>query len=440
MTKNDNNDKRGMAPRLASLGLAACAVLAADPATAVDLTALFHGGVGHSDNIGRDPTTTLDEMFSRVGLRLDALEDSARLNLDVRSNMSYQWYEESFDSEFVGGIDGFAEVTLVEDLFTWVVEEDYGQVLTDPLLPSRPDNREDVNFFSTGPQLYLGVAERTTLNLGARYATVRFETRPLDNDRREATVSLSREIRDEMYLSLNGERQEVEFDDPLLSANNFDRNEYYIQWRGDRTRNSFAFDIGYTELELSDGTSDGMLARLTLARQLSPISTLTVGGGTRFSDQGNIFRFLQDISRTPVQDGDVTDTAVPFRNDFANIVYIAEGQRTSFDLRLGWSAEDYEERADLNRELAIADMLFERDLTRRIFTNVAVRFIRRDFSDVARRDEDLLTSLLFGYRLGPSLSLTVQGGRFERDSNQALASFTENFVFLGFNYIPGWGR
>src|SRR5690606_19549166 len=135
----------------------------------------------------------------------------------------------------------------------------------------------------------------------------------------------------------------------------------------------------------------------------------------------------------PVQDGDVTDTAVPFRNDFANIVYIAEGQRTSLDLRLGWSAEDYEERADLNRELAIADMLFQRDLTRRIFTNVAVRFIRRDFSDVTRRDEDLLTSLLFGYRLSPSLSMTVQGGRFERDSNQPLASFTENFVFLGFN-------
>jgi len=417
-----------------------CTVLAPAAAPAVDLTAVFHGGVGYSDNIGRDPTGTLDEMYSRVGLDLDAFQDSARLNLDLRSNLSYQWYEEAFDSEFVGGVDAFAEVTLIEDRLTWVVEENYGQVLTDPLLPSRPDNREDTNFFSTGPQLSLDVATRTILNIGARYGAVNFETRPLDNDRREGTVSLAREIREDTFLSLNAQREEVEFSDDLVAANDFDRNEYFLRYRGDRARNSFSFDIGYTELELQDGTSDGVLARLSMERRLSPVSTISISGGTRFSDQGNIFRFLQDIARTPGQTGDLGEVATPFRNDYANFVYLAEGQRTSFDLRLGWSGEDYEDRADLNREFLIGDMMFERDLTRRIFTTVNVRYIRRDFSDVDRRDEDLLLSLLFGYRLNPSLNVTLQGGRFDRDSDQALSSFTENFAFLALNYIPGWGR
>lgn len=434
---NKNKCKRGLARRLLVVGLAICA--ACTQALAVELETMLSTGVGYSDNIGRDQVTTIDEIFARAGMTVDVVEDSPTLILDIRSALTYQWYDETFDSEFVGGVDAYGSYTLIPERLVWTVEEDYGQVLSDVFLPSRPDNREDANYFSTGPEIDIPLGIRTSIGLDLEYSSVRFEDQPFDNDRRRALVSLSREVREGSFLSLNVLGERTEFDD-AFAANNFDRYETYIRLDGERGRNIFSADVGYTEIDVQEGSSDGLLARFSVARQVSPLATLTISGGSRYSDQGNIFRFLQGLSRAPGQTIDVNGTATPFRNDFANVVYVADGERTGISFRVGWNGEDYEDRADLDREGLFADLFLERDLTRRIFANVDLRYTRREFSDVSRSDTDTFAGLLLGYRLNLAFNVTAQVGRFERNANVNTVEFTENFVFLGVNYIPRWGR
>ncbi|MGH8168713.1 MAG: outer membrane beta-barrel protein [Woeseiaceae bacterium] len=437
---NNNNSLGVRTWRLLPIGLTLCAVnvSAQQP---LDVDAMFSVGAGYSDNIGRQPVAAVDEVFARAGMLLDVIEDMPSRQLDIRSNLTYQWYEDAFDSEFVGGVDAFAEFTLIEERLRWVVEEDYGQVLSDPLLPSRPDNREDVNFFSTGPIVYFPLGVRTGLEVDLEYSSVRFEEQPSDNDRGQALVSLSREVRAGSFLSLNVLGERTEFDDEVMASNNFDRYEAFVRFEGERGQNEFSADIGYTELRLqNDDNSNGLLANFSIGRRLSPLATLTFAGGSRYSDQGNIFRFMQSLSRVPGQTNDLNTTVTPFRNDFANIIYIADGERTSIDFRVGWNGEEYEDRTDLDREVVFVDFYLQRDLTRRIFTNLDLRYTSREFSDLSRSDTDFLSALLFGYRLNSAMNVTVQGGRFDRDSNAANADFTENFVFIGVNYIPRIAR
>ena len=170
-------------------------------ASAAEINAEFSVGFGISDNIARTPANEVEENIGVIGFAFDLTERTQKTDVAIRSNFDYVDYQDdTFDSELVGRLDALLNFFLIDERLTWQVQNNYGQQLIDPLTPSRPDNRENVNYFTTGPTLTLPFGSRSSMGLELLYSNVNYEIRPFDNERVTATIKLGREIREDHDL------------------------------------------------------------------------------------------------------------------------------------------------------------------------------------------------------------------------------------------------
>ena len=407
-------------------------------AAALEIGADVSAGGGYTGNISKVEVDPVDELIAIVGFRLDIKGESQRFKVDIKSNALQVHYDKkNFDDELLAGLRAFIETKLIEDSLTWVIQDNFGHQAIDPLKAVNPDNRDNVNFFTTGPNLRLPLGLRNSLGLDLRFVDIRYSERPFDNQRRSARLWLGRQVRQNARVSLNGFASRTEFSEG--TAIDFEHREAFFRFDGESRRNTYGFDIGYTELKVGTDTSDGYLLRADWIRAVTGVSEMVLRGGTRFSDEGNIFSVFQNITRGIGETENIDGVGHPFRNNFFNLAYNTLSTRTWISVQVGWSQEDYELGFDRDRDIMWGGLLVERDLSNRTFMNFKARFDRRDYKYLDRKDDDIRIRLSFGYRFGPNVSLLLTY-RFEQRNSTAAADYKEHQGFLTFTYTPDWGQ
>ncbi len=366
----------------------------------------------------------------------------SRLSANIIANADYLTYDDSaIEEELVGGASAFLDYALIEERFSWTLQYNFGQQVFDPLTPIRPGNREDVSFLTTGPEFSLPLGSRTSLDIELGYSTVQYELRLNDNDRTNVQLGISRDVSDGRTIALIGSEEHVEFDDVVVNPD-FDRRELFVRWTTLSARNSVNFDIGYSELEL-DGLEEangGSVIRLDWTRVVSPSTTFSLGGGSRFSDQGNIFRFSQNVRFDIRETDDVIGVATPFRSDFFNATYTVDRQRTTLNIIARWTAEDYEDDNTFNRNLIRMNANLSRQLSRKVTGELGLIYSSRDFDTLDRKDDDILYQLTLGYEINPAFTTSLSYQHLDRSSTLEIDEFSENRIFLVLSYIPQWSR
>ena len=426
--------------RLACLACGLSLFLSGTSAYGLELRAQFNTGVGASDNIARAPDNEIDETIGVLGVNFGLLEDTSRLSANIRSQFDYTYYaDDTFDNEVVGGLTGNLDFTVLEERLTWMVQDNFGQQTSDPFATPNPGNREDVNFFTTGPTVNFLPGSRNILQLSMRYSRIDFEERNTDNERKSIALQLGREIRRGMRLSLNASTEAIEFDNGGLTPD-FDRNEGFVRYELNGNRNTLGFDLGVTEVDILGSTSDGVLARLDWTRELTADTTFVLSGGTSFSDEGDIFRFDQNASADLRDTVDVFASAFPFTSNFVSAQYVISRSRTAINVGMNWREEEYEGGPAIDRVTSGANFSLRRDMTQKMFANVSAQYRRRNFRYLNSADDNVTASAEIGYRFGPAFNASLQYLYFERSGDSAIAVARENRVTLRFFYTPGWGR
>ena len=407
---------------------------------AAEYDASVRAGVGASDNIARTPQNEIAETITTAGFDFAVTEQTRRMDLDLRSQFEYLDYSDgTFDSEWVGGLNLFANFTLIDERLRWIVQNNFGQTLSDPFRPVGPDNRENVNFFTTGPTLNLLPASRNLVDIDLRYSRINYEVRPYDNKRLSGALSIGREISQESELSLNLRGQRTEFDDGELTPP-IELYEAFVRFETTGNRSTLGFDIGYTEVEFDGSEGDGILARVDYTRQTSANGTFTMSGGSQYSDQGNIFRFYNELTNNLGVTTDTTDSPAPFRNDFFALAYTLDQVRYTVDASMDWNQENYDDGQGDDRDLFRGRLEFRREVTRTVFLGANIGFQRREFKYLARRDDDLILGFNIGYRFSAGFDISIDYQHFQRNSITPDADFTENRAFLRVSYMPVWSR
>lgn len=412
-------------------------------AMAADLDTSFSAGIGRSDNILRTEEDPIEENISTFGIQLDFLSSGRKGLIDIVANGDYVSYrDDTFDSEFVGGATLFANYSFVEEVFDWNLEYLYGQQVFNPLSPVRPDNREDVTLLTTGPELNLAMGSRFFARIAADYSATNYEINPNDNDRIGVRASIGRRLSATRTLSLVGENQRVDFDDDVLAGPDYDNQGLFLRFESLNPRGSLTVDLGVNELELDgvDAKSDGTLFRVDWIREVAAGMELGLGAGSRYSDQGDIFRFLRNVSIDLRDTEDVAGVTAPFRNDYATATFGIDRERTRLNLVALYSDEDYEGDATLDREVRRLDLSVTRSFTRKIFGELGARTLSRKFLGLDRDDRDVQYTLALGYWITPTFSARLSFQHFDRSSNQDVTEFDEERVFLRFSYVPEWNR
>ena len=427
-----------------SFALAVSSLFVSSVALAVDVTADFRTGYGVSDNIARTSTGEIDEEFAFVGTTFNIIEQSPRLNANVRASADYLNYlSDTFEDQVIGGFLGDLSYAFIPERLTWTIRDSYGQRLLDPLAQPSPGNRENVNNFITNLTLRIPLGVRNYFGVIGQYRSIALEeSSQFDNERVTGGIQIGRRLSSDTTLSLNAENERTKFDNGGLSSD-FDIANAFVRYEVQSARNSITTDVGYTELDSDDGTEgDGFLLRMAWVRTITANTRFTCGAGSRYSDQGDIFTFSQDIS-TDV--GDTIDSVVddsPFRNNYVFAQYRANSARTQLNLNMQWSEDDFETGTTTtgDREVFAVSAGIRRDLTARLFTNLGLRVSRRDFKDLSQTDDQIDGIATLGFRFTPAFDISLSYLRVDRESNVVTQEFTENRGVLQFNFTPSWGR
>lgn len=410
------------------------------PLSAIEVGAQLNASVGTSDNISRVANNEIDETIVTTGFDFTLTENTRRMMLDLQSNFEYVDYRDgSFDSEWVGGLRGEAIFTLIDERLRWNISDIYGQQLFDPLQPEVPQNREDVNFFTTGPTISIVPSVRTPVDLELAFTRVNFDRRPQDHDRLSAALSIGRAVRRDTMVSLNISNERIVFDeDEFLSP--VELYEAFVRYEVTGVRNEISADIGYSEVEQGGFEGDGVLLRLAWLRRVSANGTFSLTAESQYSNQGDIFQFYGDLSTDLRSTVDGSTGASPFQNRTLTAGYVLETARTLFELTADWVNEDYEGGLGADRDLYRGDARIRRDLSRTIYIEGGLGFSRREFPSANREDDDTILGIGVGFRLTPGFSISIDHRQFRRDSSAPTADFTENRTFLNFAYVPKWAR
>ncbi len=406
---------------------------------ALDLNA----GVDYSDNITRLLASgdEIEETIGSTGFTLMLEHEGRRIRSNVAADLAWlHYFNDTFDSEVVGYFDGDVIFEIVPERIQWFFQESFGQIRTDPLSAETADNRQYVNYFTTGPDFTLGLGGANFLRLSGRYSDNTYEDLTFDSRRYGGTATLGRRLTETNVLSLNVTSERIEYDDQTLNTD-FDRQAAYLNYSVQGARTGLNTTVGYTELEMLGETSGGLLAQLDLTRRLSPASSIYLSAGTRFSDAGDVFRDALDRrTRFEGQPRDstltqATDDAFEYRSFGGG--YTFQRNRTTLQFGAEWSEERYEREVALDRTITTWSAYLRRELSRTLSVSLRGRYYQQEYDTLGFDDDELEARLGASWLLGRRVGLAFNYQYFHREASNVTSGSTENRMGVAFTYSMG---
>lgn len=409
-------------------------VLAPQNAVKAETSLSVEATGGYTSNLLRQPDGSSDAPVS-LGLTGTWIETTGRLLADVAGRVvGITYLEDTFDDEVNGQLDGSVTWWAVPERFAWVLDNVYGQVTTDPFSPTSPENRQNTNFLSTGPDWYIPLGVRTRAYLGGRYGSAWYEITDDNSDRLLGIVGIDRVLSSTSRVGLQASIETVEFDSALQP--DFDRNEAYFHY--DLTREpqlGLTINAGYTWLSGDAGDRSAPLLEMELSKELSPRASLTLELVSRFSDAGVDFAAGGLPGSGVGSDPGVIPEAGAFEERGGIGVIDLRPSRTLLSLAIGIFDELYD-TATLDRRRYDARVIAERSMSQRMTGSARVLWSRTEYQadGLDREDTDTEYQLELRRELGPRTWVSIVGLYASRSSDDPLTEFDETRGYVAFNY------
>jgi|GEM_PF-5766467 len=215
--------------------------------------------VEYSDNVRRVDVDEDDAVFLQPRGLISAVHEGPNFDAQIGAANEYrsrlsgdQGSNNNFD------LDGMLNWKIVPGLLEWSFEDHFNSEF--PIdIRSQPNesNKQDLNSFSTGPTFTPRIFNRTNLIFQVRYFRTDSEDTEIDNNRIQGRVGIERQLTSNSSVSLNYLYEDTDFDestiDPLVGNIDFDRDNYFIEYKLARESLNITAQLGYTEIERDEG-------------------------------------------------------------------------------------------------------------------------------------------------------------------------------------------
>lgn len=393
-------------------------------------------GASTSDNVRRVPVNEEDGTIAHAGVTLGYETHTRRIDANVDIDAMYDHYiDDTLDDDLVGGIDAQAAFDFVPERFTWTAAENFGQLTSDPFAADTPDNRENINYFTTGPQFVQPLGSTMSLVLSGRFSDTQYEVSNLDNQETGGTLSLERQLSSTGVLSLVADVGSMKFDDAVANTD-YDRSEVYLRYKLQGSRTDLSLEGGATSLDIDGETSSGVLAEVNLTRRVSNSARLTFGAGSQFSNSGDLFREGQNNFGVDPSVSDVTGSDDPFERRFVRFAFDFERNRTSLGLSAVTRQESYETETSLDRRVTTWSVYARRTLGPTMQLALFGTLEQEAFDNIDYDEDELRAGTYLDWSFARTLSLRLQYQHFDRDSNTGTSDYTENQASLFLTWSP----
>lgn len=424
--------KRVLNPIIAALasGLLSVSAFSAELDWSVEST------VGRTDNATRVDSEEISDTIGSIGGHIELTREGSRINGRLRGKGNYRdYFDNTYDNEFLGSGAGELRIGLIGEGLTWAIDDTFGQVLSDSLAPSTPENRENLNVFSTGPDLRLHLGRSTELVVGARYQVASYQdANNVDNDRISADIAFVRRVSPSVNWSLNVNASQVDFDGPNNPG--YDQQEIFARLESKGANQTLTADLGMSFLDGGDQTDQTVLMRLNLTRQLSSSWALELEAGSEFENADDQFAYGVGGGATLGGTQDVLLSGQAMRNDTATMSLRFMRPRTRLRLYGDVGKETYPDAVGLDRDHWSLGAEVTRRLTARLEASIAVEHHDRTFDASQGSDKTDRYGARLDWRIGRALFLGIEG-RVEDRSGDTGSNYDETVYLASVSYRPG---
>jgi putative beta-barrel porin BBP2 len=418
-------------------GAVAAAILSLCGATVAraELDYEVEAGAGYSDNILREPTDEQDESLADIGLTLDWEQSTRRLEGDARVDLSYvEYLSGDLDSEVLGYADANVILNLVPERFLWSFQDSFGQARNDPFQPISPENRESINTFSTGPEVRFRFGSLMQARLHGFYSAVSYEDSPLDAQRAGGGVSFERVLSEGNFIGLNFVADHSDLEDP--DATDFSRQSASLSYSLESGRTTLAVQAGYTKLIFNDAPNDdGPLFDLTLTRELTRSTTLTLTASDSFTDAGEMLQGSIDQPATPP--GSIIAQGDPFESRDIGLDWRFARGRTSFGFGAQLNESIYENNSSFDSKRSSFMANFSRQLQTNLTLELNAQIFDEQYETSDSDAQEWMAGAALSWRFGRHIGSRLRFDHFDRSSSSGLGEYTESRVLLSITYAGG---
>jgi hypothetical protein len=385
-------------------------------------------GAGHSDNVLRLPVDPVSGEYRFLGTSFDYVRDGSRFDADFAGDVEVREYSDpNIDDEPIGSINLFLNGELLPSRVSWVVNDNYGIGRNNPFVPSAPQNRQEINVFSTGPRIDIPLGQRTSVALDATRAESNFqESSRVDSDSEDYELTFNRQISTTMQVGFGGAREDVEFEGAT------DKNvtkSYFLLYDRQLSSGGTGLRVGRTEVEVGSATFSSPLLDLSWVRNLGTRTRLGVTATKGFSDAAT--SFVRDNGATGPGTEYVIAVRDPYEFERLALNLAVSSERTTFTFSVAAGESRYTETTDFDNDDRWFDVTILRELRATLRLGASAGRWNREFVTVAREDTDRYRELFLDKEFSPRWSMRFTAQQFSRD--QGTAAYDEDTVRLEFN-------
>lgn len=336
-------------------------------------------GLGETDNVNLAPSDKISQTIATTDVDFALQQQTRLLDLNLKGDFTdYDYLEHAYGNEFIGRFDGTGKVALVPDRLTWVLQDDFGQAQLDPYTPVTPNNLENLNYVSTGPDVSLHLGGTGFMNASARVAQAEYEISPFNSNRLLGSLAGGVHLSPNSSVSLNVDSERVLFNNTVVNTD-FDLSSAYVRYEAHGARTDLTANLGATEIDQGGATTTGPLAQLSLTRTLTPAAKLTFSGGRQLTDPASSFSTIQGGAMSAITVAPAILTSASYTSHYASATWAYKRNRTTIKLSARWEQDSYDAQPIFDNTIDGGEFSVERQLTHAFSAQLLGRWYKSDY-------------------------------------------------------------
>jgi Putative beta-barrel porin 2 len=238
-------------------------------------------------------------------------------------------------------------------------------------------------------------------------------------------------------------KHRVGYLDLTTRSANFDNKALYVGYDVAGRDTKINVKLGTSRISRSGANDNGALLQLTLSRNISARSTLSLGLGQEFTDAANTFGSANVFTSVSLDTQSLGTTSSPYKHTYGSLGWDAAGIRTLLGASLSFNREKYLLTTAADRDVALGELHLARQLTARTSLRLQGSYTDSKFKNVVGDSQDISSQAALIWRITQRLSSSLSLEHYSRNSELAGFDYAENRVWLklrlGQQYVPGVG-
>jgi hypothetical protein len=406
-------------------------------ASALNLETGAGFGMGYTDNAALTSTDEEDDWIAEAAVGAAIIQESGALTARADASFSHQKYlNDTYGDQDYLNLSAVAGWEQIRDRLTWNVRNYFTQTPIDSLNPDTPDNTQNANVFSFGPDIYFQATPRNSITINPLFQDYYYEDDDTDNQQYGVTTSWLYKMYPTMAVGLDGGVTKVSYEDEDLNPD-YTISSLQTVVSGSRPRSQYTIKLGATHVDRDrfDDT-DGFSGSLDWQYMLTGKSSVRVFAVSDLTDASSNFY----SSAVDPGTGDFTNEQVSgdvLQNNTFRLTYLRQDSTFNTQVWTELRDLDYKESPD-DREVQDYGVDLGYRITPLLTTGLDGRYTRTRQTDVDRTDKEYSLGGRVGYQLSPKLSCNLDLRYRDKDSTLSTDEYQEFSVFAGIVY--GIGR